>query len=49
MSKSDSYNKPNTMSLVPENGTAEIHYPQRGDSTEQNKAPEGALKSITEH
>ncbi len=49
MSKSDSYNKPNTMSLVPENGSAEIHYPQRGDSTEQNKALEGALKSITEH
>jgi len=35
--------------MVPENGSAEIHYPQRGDNTEQDKAVEGALKGITEH
>jgi amino acid transporter len=49
MPKSNSYNKPNTLPTVPENGRAEIHYPQRGDNTEPDKAVEGALKSITEH
>ena len=35
--------------MVPENGRAEIHYPQRGNNTEQDKTVEGALKGITEH
>jgi amino acid transporter len=49
MSKSNSFNKPNTLSKVSENGSAEIHYPQRGDNTEQDKAVAGALQGITEH
>ncbi|MGA7146666.1 MAG: APC family permease [Desulfobacterales bacterium] len=49
MSKSNSHNKPNTLSNVPENGSGEIHYPQRGDNTEQNSTGKGTLKSITEH
>ena len=49
MSKSNSYNKLNTLSMVPENGRAEIHYPQRSNNNEQDKAVERALKSITEH
>ena len=49
MSKSNSHNKPNTLSMVPENGKAEIHHPQRSDNTEQDKAVEGALQGITEH
>jgi amino acid transporter len=40
---------PNTLSMVPENGSAESRYPKRGDNTEQDKAVEGAIKSITEH
>ncbi len=35
--------------MVPENGNAEIHHPQRSDNTEQDKAVEGAIQSITEH
>jgi len=49
MSKSTSQNKPNTVSMVPENGRAEIHYPQPIDNTGQDKAAEGALQGITEH
>ena len=49
MSKSNSDNKPNTLSMVSENGSAAIHYPQRGDHTEQDRAGESALKGITEH
>ncbi|MGD9238522.1 MAG: APC family permease [Desulfobacterales bacterium] len=49
MSKSNSFNEPNTLSKVSENGSAEIHYPQRGDNTEQDKAVAGALQGITEH
>ena len=37
------------MSMVPENGSAEIHHPQRSDNTEPDKAVEGALQGITEH
>ena len=49
MSKSNSHHKPNTLATVPENGLVEIYYPQSGHNTEQGKAGEGALKSITEH
>ena len=49
MSKSNSHHKPNTLATVPENGRVEIHYPQSGDNTEQGKAGEGPLNSITEH
>jgi amino acid transporter len=49
MSKSNSHNKPNTLSNVPENGNAEIHHPQPSDNTEQDKAVEGVIQSITEH
>ena len=49
MSKSNSHHKPNTLARVPENGLVEIYYPQSGHNTEQGKAGEGALKSITEH
>jgi amino acid transporter len=35
--------------MAPETCRAESHYPKRGDNTEQDKAVEGALKSITEH
>jgi amino acid transporter len=49
MSKSNSHHKPHSLAILPEYGRAEIHYPQRGDHTEQGKAVEGALKSITEH
>ncbi|MEE4263483.1 MAG: hypothetical protein V2I56_12385 [Desulfobacteraceae bacterium] len=35
--------------MVPENGRAEIHYPQPIDNTGQDKAAEGALQGITEH
>jgi amino acid transporter len=49
MSKSNSNHKPNTLARVPENGLVEIYYPQSGHNTEQGKAGEGALKSITEH
>jgi len=42
MSKSNSDNKPNTLPMAPENGNAEIHYPQHGDNTEQDKAVESA-------
>jgi len=38
MSKSTSHNKPNTLSMVPENGSAEIHRPQRSDNAGQDKA-----------
>jgi len=49
MSNSNSYNKPNILSMVHENGSAEINYPQRGDNNEQGKAVEVILKGITEH
>jgi len=49
MSKSNSDNKPNTLPMAPENGNAEIHYPQHGDNTEQDKAVKSALIGITEH
>jgi amino acid transporter len=49
MAKSNSHNKPNTLSMLTDNGSAEIHYPQSGDNSEQDKALEGVLKGITEH
>ena len=49
MSKSNSHNKLNTLSMVPENGRAEIHHPQPGGTTEQEKVVEDVPKSITEH
>lgn len=49
MSKSNSYHKPNTPSMVPENGSARILHRQHGDNTDPERAVEGALKGITEH
>jgi hypothetical protein len=42
MPKSNSHNKLKTVSTVPENGRAEIHDPQPGDTDEQEKAMEDA-------
>lgn len=49
MSESNSYHKPNTPSMVPENGSARILHRQHGDNTDPERAVEGALKGITEH
>ena len=39
----------NTLCMTPKGCSAEIHYPQSGDNAVQDRAEEGALKSITEH